>query len=295
MKKFLFSFIFVLIAVLVPHSSRAQEWLQFDELLIEVWPEYDQPGVLVIYRGMLSSAEKLPTKVTFQIPVEAGQPNAVAFRDEDGQLLSVQFERIVNRNLAEISFMSPSREIQFEYYDPGLERDGISRNYRFVWLDDHLVQSAYVQVQQPRGASEMLITPELEDVFEGGDGFVYYFDSVQTLTSDAFTLQISYQKDTEALSVASASEQSSAPIEPVSTSSAQGSELVAVVIGGLGLLTVAAAIILYWRSGKDRGSIRLRKTLKLGGDSTKKINYCSRCGSRTGKKDLYCHECGHKL
>ncbi len=296
MKKNLFALLLTLIMILVPHSSQAQEWLQFDELLIEIWPEYDQPGVLVIYRGILSSAEALPAEVTFQIPVEAGQPHAVAIRNEEGQLMSVQFKRIVRGDLAEISFLSPSREIQFEYYDPGLERDGKSRDYRFIWLDGHLVQNAYVQVQQPRGAYEMSIIPELADVFEGGDGFLYYFDSVQSLDSDAFTLHLSYQKENEALSISSASEQPGAPpIQPENTFSTSGLDLVPWVLGGIGLLTIVTGVFLYWRSEKGGGSVRLRKALKSACDSTKKAHYCSKCGSRTRKNDLFCRECGHKL
>lgn len=296
MKKNLFALLFALIMTLVPHSSRAQGWLQFDELLIEIWPEYDQLDVLVIYRGILSSAEALPAEVIFQIPVEAGQPNAVAIRNEEGQLMSVQFERTVHGDLAEISFLSPSREIQFEYYDPGLERDGKSRSYRFIWLDGHLVQNAYVQVQQPHGAYEMLIIPELKDGFEGGDGFFYYFDNIQALTSDTFTLQLSYQKENEALSIATASDQSGVPpIEPENTFSARGGELVPWVLGGIGFLTIATGVFLYWRSEKSGDSVRLRQTRKLGGDSTNKALYCSKCGSRTRKNDLFCRECGHKL
>ncbi len=296
MKKILFALFFVFCMIVIPHSSRAQGWLQFEELLIEIWPEYDQPGVLVIYRGKLSSTEALPAEVTFQIPVEAGQPNAVAIRNEQGQLMSVQFERIVRGDLAEISFLSPAREIQFEYYDPGLERDGKSRSYRFVWLDGHLVQSAYVQVQQPQGAYEMSIIPELEDVFEGSDGFVYYFDNVQLLDPGVFTLQLNYQKENEALSVTNASEQSSTPpIEPESILSARGRDLAPWVLGGIGILMIGTGLFLYWRSEKGGSSVHLRKALNIGGNSAKKALYCPKCGSKTRKNDLYCRECGHKL
>lgn len=294
-KKSLLLLMVVIILGVAVSPAAAQEWLQFDELLIELWPEYDQPDVLVIYRAVLSSNVSLPVEVSFQIPVEAGQPHAVAFRDEQGQLMSVQFERIVRGDLAEISFLSPSREIQFEYYHPGLEMEGDLRSFTFQWQDDHLIQQAAVQVQQPRGASEMSIRPPLETSFEASDGLTYYFGTLPSLKSGKLTLQLSYQKGNDRLSAANAPVQPGAPIEPEITFSLRGRDVIPWIVGGVGLLAIFSAVLLYWQSERGDSPLHLPRAFLKEDSAERENNFCPKCGSRTGEDDRFCRVCGSKL
>lgn len=293
MKKFLLIFLVIFFALPLP--ARAQEWLQFDELLIEIWPEYDRPSVLVIYRGVLSSNINLPAEVTFRIPASVGQPHAVAFRDEQGQLMTVQFERVVRGDLAEISFFSPSREIQFEYYDPTLRKEGQTRTYQYRWLDDHLVSSAAVQVQRPRGAGEFSVQPTPETAFEGNDGLMYFYQELSSLESGSFTLQISYQNESDLLSAAESTIQPSAPIDPGISLSFRGRDLIPWVVGGVGLLAFFSAVLLYWSYQRGLQAPDLRKALHLAGEPEQRESFCPKCGSETGENDLFCRICGAKL
>src|SRR5512137_2236849 len=45
---------------------------------IWIWPEYDQPDVLIIQRMVVSTSTSLPVTMTFRIPAAAQEPSALA-------------------------------------------------------------------------------------------------------------------------------------------------------------------------------------------------------------------------
>jgi hypothetical protein len=59
-------------------SSHAQEPVSLSTFNVALWPEYDQPTLLVIYKGQIAPQVSLPAEITFRIPSQAGKPFAVA-------------------------------------------------------------------------------------------------------------------------------------------------------------------------------------------------------------------------
>ena len=96
---------------------------------IDLWPDYDRPGVLVIYRATIAPDVLLPTRLVFRIPAAAGLPNAVAERPADGQLMSLPYNRTVDGETARIDLMASRPIVQLKYYDPAITRDGVSRSF----------------------------------------------------------------------------------------------------------------------------------------------------------------------
>ena len=60
----------------------------FGDLVVELWPEYDQSSVLVIYRANLSDDVILPATVTFRLPDYIEDVHAIAV-ERDGGLFNV--------------------------------------------------------------------------------------------------------------------------------------------------------------------------------------------------------------
>jgi len=287
----------VLLCILFPVSVSAQEAVAFDRLVVELWPEYDDPGVLVIYRGVLSPQVSLPAQVTLTIPAAAGQPNAVAVRGAEGQLMSVQYDRVVKGDWADVTFTSTSQEIQFEYYDPRLEKSGDARSFVYEWPGMHPVQSAVFQVQQPRRASNLEITPAFGDSFQGSDGLTYFRSGEDQLAvGQERVIEISYEKEGDGLSIGDQPVQPSTEINPQISFSFQGRNLIPWILGGVGLILIAAAVGLYWRFGA-----RKKQKADLSDDKASppvfsdQQSYCPQCGSRTGESDRFCRVCGQRL
>ena len=79
----------LIMSLLLPVRVHAQNPISLSSMVIEIWPEYDKPSVLVIYQMTLSSATAFPATVSVRIPVTAGEPNAVAERQADGSLYNI--------------------------------------------------------------------------------------------------------------------------------------------------------------------------------------------------------------
>jgi len=128
---------------------------------IALWPEYDRPSVLVIYRIVLADQVSLPTRLSLRIPASAGEPNAVAEIDvAAGGLVNVAYARQVSGDWATLDFTVRSPEIQVEYYDPALDRQDVSRHFEYLWPGDYTIQALSIEIQQPLGASNLRISIE---------------------------------------------------------------------------------------------------------------------------------------
>ncbi len=70
--------------------AAAQSIPAFDSVEISLWPEFDKPAMLVIYRANLPADVQFPVSVSLPIPAGV-QPNAVAQGSADGRLVDVEY------------------------------------------------------------------------------------------------------------------------------------------------------------------------------------------------------------
>jgi hypothetical protein len=146
MRKWVLS-LFVLISLLIPYGAQAQEEISLSSLQVQIWPEYDNPAVLVIYQFTLSPTTTFPALVSIRIPAAAGKPYAVAIRQVDGSLYTTDYTREVSGEWANINITTNSSEVQVEYYDPQLTKNESSRHFQYEWPGDYAVSQFTIQVQ----------------------------------------------------------------------------------------------------------------------------------------------------
>ena len=79
----LFMMMTLLIVFFIPAPVNAQGEVHLSLLSVDIWPEYDQPAVLMIYHLTLASDTSLPASLSVRIPSES-QINAVAVVDPVG-------------------------------------------------------------------------------------------------------------------------------------------------------------------------------------------------------------------
>lgn len=166
-------------------------------VMMEFWPEFDRPSVLVIYRMMLSPKLPLPTELTLRLPARAGAPSAFAIADNSGALINAEYARSVEGDWALINFTASNPYIQLEYYDPALAQTGNARHFEYQWASDYSVDTLLMRVQQPLGVSDMQITPEMAGPGLATDGRYYYCAHRHGLkTMDPSSLTLDYTLDT---------------------------------------------------------------------------------------------------
>ena len=108
----------LVILVLIPVGVLAQDTGEIERMHIDIWPEYDRPEVLVIYRITLSSVMTLPAEISIRIPKTVGKPYNVAMKDIDGLLYPINYQTDNDDQWLRITFFTPSPDLQIEFYDP---------------------------------------------------------------------------------------------------------------------------------------------------------------------------------
>jgi hypothetical protein len=294
MKRLLVSLL--ILATLVPGLVQAQSSVTLERLQVSLWPEYDRPGVLVIYRAVLPASQTLPVDLTFRIPTAAGEPNAVAYRADTLDLITMPYTRQVVGDLAMISFSATVREVQFEYYDPALEIQGSQRHFTFTWPGDYAVSEFAVEVQQPAQATAMSMTPALGSGTLGNDGMTYFTAVLGSVAAgQTQPVQLSYEKTGSGLSF-----ERLQPVEPIVRPASLSERLLSWpywmwVLGALGVALLALAVVLFVRNSRSQRDERPgRPRHKPAGPGTSRL-YCHNCGASADAQAIFCSTCGTKL
>jgi hypothetical protein len=293
-------FLALCLSLVVASSAGAQNVVKFSALEIDLWPEFDRPDILVIYRITLSPDVRLPAEVTLRIPTEAGEPNAVAARQADGGLFTITYNRQVDGEWALVTFTATMPDLQLEYYDPRLARQGGERSFEYRWPGDYAVDSLSIQVQQPVESSEMRISPALDPGVTSQDGLVYHNKQVGSLAEgEPFSIRFSYQKSTDTLSTKGLPVEPSAPLDSATDLAGSLRAALPWVLGALGVILIVGGGWWYWQSGRgqDRPETRRRRRPAAARETVPAEGhiYCHNCGKRAASGDRFCRTCGTKL
>ncbi len=285
----------------IPTIVYAQEDIKIGRLQIDIWPEYDRPDVLVIYRIVLSPENALPAKMEFRIPLEANKPLNLAAKDADGMLYNLDYTTRIEGDWIWVSFTTPSQEIQLEYYDPRLLKTDLTREFEYRWPGDYTVEETVIQIQEPINTTRMEISPDLGEGVPGNDGLTYYISSIGSLDQNTpFSIQIEYDKTDDTLSSSQVPVFPSEPIGQQTQGRTSLGEVIPWVLGVLGAVMIVGGGFWYWHTGRDIQKTRKKHRQARTLDDEEKTQpetaiYCHKCGKRAADGDLFCRVCGTKL
>ena len=282
-------------------AIKAQESPSLETLVIDLWPEYDQPSMLVIYKAELSPEVNLPAEITFRMPVEAGAPAVVAVGPDARSVADVVYDTQVMGEWLDVSFIATTPVIQFEYYDPRLVKEGAQRSFDFTWAGDYAVDALTLQVQHPLGATDVSVTPTQGRTIQDSNGFTYNIIDVGALEQGSgFDIFISYLKESDALSVANFQIQPSATITPGTSGLLNLGQWWVWLLIGLGVILIGGGGYWYWRMGRQEPEPKKRRRHKAPSEDEEGVIvrsaiYCHQCGKRAGPGDHFCRSCGTRL
>ncbi len=299
----------VLLLMVGLRPVRAAQPPHFAVLQISLWPEYDQPSVLVMYTLTLPADAKLPLPLEIRIPARAGQPHAVAFEGPGGNLVNADFRYSADAKWGTISLSAMRPTVHIEFYDPALTKDGAQRTYTYQWPGGVQVDNLLLVVQQPAGATQMTISPELGTGEQADDGLVYYRGELGALTADqTFTVTIRYQKKDDTLSVDSLSPSTAPPASNQPPAGETGwNKALPWIATALGVVLIVVGLVWYWSSTRTVAAPARRRSHKtrrqpippeaLAADieADDQVRYCPQCGARAHPGDRFCRMCGTPL
>jgi hypothetical protein len=284
----------LLLIMLLPATGFAQD-APIDQLEIAMWPEYDRQAVLVIYRFQISPEAGLPTTVSLPIPSSAGEPHAVAWRDESGRLLVADYTVEGSGDWSNVLIQMESFVGQLEFY-ADLTMAGANRSFQVSWPGDVPVSSLTYEVQRPVGATDLIVDPSPQGQSIGQDGLLYLRGSLSP--TEQITVQTQYQKQNNDLSA-----EIPALVQPAVPSSGSGGvdPILPWIVGGIGLAMLAAGGFLYLRISRRQTPSRARRRSRRTRSESSQVEidaspaYCHNCGTGANPSDIYCRQCGTKL
>ncbi len=259
----------------------------FKAVNLWVYPEYDDPRLLVMLEGEIVGALP-PVEVTFLVPSAAEMYSAGSV-DAQGQYTGGPPQRQPSSmpGWDEISYQVTANKFRVEYYDPiiiGQPDKSISYEFRCLYP----ITGLEVIVQEPRKASDFIVSP-IGTAFVDDQGFNSYIFTYPELDKEQpLQFDFAYAK-TDAR-----------PSLLIEESGISSSPLTIVVIA---VLVIAFAGLFFWmRHATSRPKTRagrrqlIRKSgLHRSADDRSKARFCSNCGDPIIGSHKFCSGCGVKF
>lgn len=269
-----------------PGSGTARENPRFASLEVDIWPEYDRrAAVLVILKGELAPQVVLPATVSLRIPASSN-PTAVAYATAPGSgLFNLEHERISGDANTTLRFRTSHRIVHVEFYDR-LAPDDLYRRFTYVWPGDLAVDQLAVRLQEPAGASNILVKPELGAAVRGPDGLLYRSSEPVTVAAGKrLPIEVAYMKtDPRTTSEILGLKTPAAGPAPGTGSGIALPAWLLVVAVSAALMIGAAIVLLWWRVRS-----------KLPSAPPQGAGFCPKCGSPRRPEDRFCPKCGAPL
>jgi hypothetical protein len=279
---------------LFPAHASSQGEVHLSLLSVDIWPEYDQPAVLIIYRLTLASDTKLPASLVLHLPANA-QINAVAVIDPTQGLINTPYDKTVQGQSSVLNITTNSVLVQVEYYEP-LVKDGINRHIQFEWVGDYADDKLDANFLKPFGAENVSFSIAPTDTGPGQDGLINYHIQKNNLAAgQSFSLTIDYQRQTDDLSISSlpvVAASTPGPNTPGRISMAGINWVLAVIV----LILIVAGVVgfVIWQR-ISQGSSSSKKDKPQRKESELEPIYCHQCGKRAQPGDIFCRTCGTRL
>jgi hypothetical protein len=255
-------------------AQNASEPAGLKNVHLWIYPEYDDPRLLIMMEGQIDGAEA-PATVKFLVPAAAEMYSAGSI-DATGKYSGGPPARQSSAlpGYDEISFEVKTNTFRMEYYDPGITGQP-DKSIVCEFHSLYPISVLNVILQQPRTATNFVVSPAGESYIdaEGFNLHVYSYPSVTVNESIGF--RISYTKTDTRPSV-----QIQNP----------GNSTLKVVIPIIAVLVVAGGGLFLWMR-KSRGRL---KTVQHR-DKRRKGRFCGQCGKPVDSTHKFCPNCGARI
>lgn len=277
-----------------PSFAFAQSDVILSTVAVQLWPEYDQPSMLVIVDFQVAPTTALPASLTFRIPQDANLI-AVAY-ESGGGLANAIFEGPTSDGDEQVFTITVEDNVmyRFEYYQP-LTFNSNQRLFSYLWEGAYAVNAFSLTVLQPLDTTSLKSNQVLS--IEQANGFTYHTsDPMRLGRGEEFALNLEYDKSTDTLVNPPEGIQPAAPVDEDTPGRISWSNTLPYIIGGLGVVMILGGFIYYWQAGRF-SSKRVRRRMHSRGES--EVNdvehYCPQCGTRARAGDRFCRTCGARL
>ena len=287
-------FLFILGMAAFPFSVHAQNEIKLAGIQVQLWPEYDQPSMLVIYDFQVATSTALPSNVNIRIPKDA-KLSAVAQTAANG-LVNAEYDgptavgdwQVVGVKISELA------TYHVEFYEP-LSKNGTTRQFSFLWPGDYAADDFSVSVREPTDITQITSIPAMPES-QGKDGATYLQNDFGALPAgQQFKLDLTYTKTSDTLGVPQQNVQPSVPLSADTPGRVMFSNYLPYILGALGVILIVGGLFYFWRSSRRSSQVRKRHPTTQAEKEGDSDIYCHQCGARARTADRFCRVCGTKL
>jgi hypothetical protein len=279
-----------------PISASAQSDAALSFVTVQLWPEYDQPSMLVIVDFQTAANTTLPATFTFRIPAGASLI-AVAADTGNGQFLDHPYTGPIAEGEYQTFSMVVEQNIpyRFEYYE-ALTYNSDERIFSYLWDNEYAVENFQYLFLEPLDVTEVSLDPKhtAQETFNG----LNYYDGapVKLAAGEQYSLNVSYTKTTDTLVSDAQSVQIAEPVNEDTPGRVSLANSLPYIIGGLGIIMIAGGLMYYFQWGRhSAGSSKQRRRVRSTTENDATSVYCPQCGSRAKPSDRFCRTCGARL
>ena len=274
--------------------------LQITRLQLSIWPEYDDPRVLLIMRGELAPGIRFPTQINLPVPPNAEIIGA-GMISELGELL-LHPHRVVSGEASQtLEITLPSRRFFAElYYDP-FETSGDTKRFSYTFRAPYPIGQLDVDVQQPYMASDFVIEPPaMAQESEGRDTTYHRFVYHDVAPGQEEAFAVSYVKNDEQPSVAKADNPQA---DGADHKGPQDRKVIysAVLAGVIAAYVLGNLLWIAYRRRRAPATAAEPATLSMATPPVPPptvpatTNFCSQCGRALNTDYAFCPGCGHAI
>lgn len=264
---------------------------QIKEMKVALWPEYDDPRVLMMYRGIFGDGA--PSRVTFLVP-KGGEVNQACSLTAKEEHLCQVYDLEDKGDYRRVSYNLPEPRFLLEIYMP-LTVNEANKSARLTFSSLYPVQELTLEVQKPLRAENFRTVPATTLSHKDDQGLEYSTLRVGELKAGKkVDFRVDYQKADSRPSVAKRS-------GPGGGATASSSWFLIITVA---LFSAAVIMFLGYLTASRRRRVAVPVSARpaqsvdpepAAGEGQFRPRFCFKCGGKLVAGASFCSSCGAGL
>ena len=279
-----------------PAAAQSQSKLEFYAVNVSLYPEFNQPTMLVMIEIELAEGTPTPVELSLQIPLNT-QLIAITNQGMENDLIPLEYEIDEINQFKEVTLTSTTSAIRLEYIDHNFFKQEDFRYFEFQWFSKYPVKTLSVTIRQPFGVNDIKTDPPLDEAVLEPDNNLYYTKDLGAVPGDeSVSLTLFYRKDPGNVAYPSNKIDSTVPINEATPGRTPPPLSVIMWLVAVAVAVLVMVGIYYWWFRTNISGQRDRLVQGVGiMNPEKQVVYCHECGMRSRGGDSYCSNCGTEL